>query len=69
MPLPIDMKLVARKVHFLQNDKPNFRPVGNFRVLFPGVQSSLAKLTWWGAADRLHYRCNPSLIRTQRLIN
>ena len=35
--LPIDIKFAAIKVHFLQNERPNFGPVGNFRVLFPGV--------------------------------
>ena len=36
--LHIEMKLVAIKVHLPQNERPNFGPFGNFRVLWAGVK-------------------------------
>ena len=70
MPLPIDMKLVARKVHFLQNDRPNFGPVGNFRVLFPGVKcTAMCKCQLENGLSEKSPKCSHSLALTDRIIN
>ena len=44
MLLPIDMKFAARKVHFLQNEGPEFEPVGNFTVPLPCVCWAFRKI-------------------------